>query len=158
MVDIRQVVEANGNIKMNKILNIFDWSKEIMTNKRSWSSFTNEEKNIFNGFMINKILSMNSDYIEIVNYAQIIPHDKKEQLYRFYCDMIPKKYIFSKFIKASKKNVNNDLLEKVALYYECSLGEAEEYISLLRKEGVIDILNKLGIEDKEQKKLIKEIK
>ena len=55
---------------------IFDWSKEIMTNKRPWSSFTNEEKNIFNGFMINKILSQNPDYIEIVNYAQIIPHDK----------------------------------------------------------------------------------
>lgn len=140
------------------IKTIFDWSKEIMTNKRSWSSFTNEEKNIFNGFMINKIISMNPDYIHISNYAQVIPHDKKEQLYKFYCDMIPKRYIFSKFVKGSKKTFNKELLEKVAKYYECSLGEAEEYVHLLRKEGVVDILNKLGIEEKEQKKLIKEIK
>jgi len=140
------------------IKSIFDWTKEIMTTKRSWNLFTNEEKNLFNGFMCNKILSMNSDYIQIVNYAQIIPHDKKEQLYKFYCDMIPKKYIFSKFIKGSKKTTNKDLLEKISKYYECSLGEAEEYISLLRIEGIVDILNKLGVEKKEQKKLIKEIK
>jgi len=140
------------------IKSVFDWIKEIMTNKRSWNSFTNEEKNLFNSFIINKILSMTPDYIHLVNYAQIIPHDKKEQLYKFYCDMIPKKYIFSKFIKGSKKTTNKDLLEKISKYYECSLGEAEEYISLLRIEGIVDILNKLGVEKKEQKKLIKEIK
>lgn len=140
------------------IKSIFDWTKEIMTNKRSWNSFTNEEKNIFNSYMCNKILSMTPDYIQIVNYAQIIPHDKKEQLYKFYCNLIPKGYKFSKFIKGSKKNANKDVLEKVAQYYECSLGEAEEYVSLLRIEGVVDILQKLGLESKEIKKLTKEIK
>ena len=82
--------------------NIFDWTKEIMTRKRSWSSFSEEEKKIFNPFMIHKILSMNYNYIGIVNYIQKIPHNEKEKIYRVYCDMIPKKFIFSPFIKAKK--------------------------------------------------------
>lgn len=137
--------------------NVFDWTKEIMTTKKPWSSFTNEDHNVFNVFMCHKILSMTPDYIHIVNYVQKIPYTEKEKIYRIYCDMIPKKFIFSKYIKSSKKNINNDVAEKIAQYYECSLGEAEEYIPLLRKEGVIDILNKLGIDEKEQKKLIKEL-
>ena len=140
------------------IKSAFDWVKEIMTNKRPWSSFTDEEKNNYNVFMVNKVLSMTPDYVEVINYVQKIPYTEKEKYYRVYCEMIPKKYIFSKYIKSSKKTANKDVLEKVAQFYECSLGEAEEYVSILRKEGVVDILNKLGIEEKEQKKLIKELK
>ncbi|MEK6884761.1 MAG: DNA polymerase clamp loader subunit A, partial [Nanoarchaeota archaeon] len=136
------------------IKSAFDWVKEIMTNKRPWSSFTDEEKNNYNVFMVNKVLSMTPDYVEVINYVQKIPYTEKEKYYRVYCEMIPKKYIFSKYIKSSKKTANKDVLEKVAQFYECSLGEAEEYVSILRKEGVVDILNKLGIEEKEQKKLI----
>lgn len=140
------------------IKTVFDWTKEIMTNKRSWDSFNDDERNIFNVFMIHKILSMTPDYIHLVNYVQKIPYTEKEKIYRIYCELIPKKFIFSKYIKSSKKDTNKDILEKISKYYECSLGEAEEYVSLLRKEGIIDILNKLGIDEKEQKKLIKELK
>jgi hypothetical protein len=137
---------------------IFDWTKEIMTKKRSWSSFSEEERKLFNPFMIHKILSMNYNYIGIVNYIQKIPHNEKEKIYRVYCDMIPKKFIFSPFIKAKKVSVSKNILEKISLFYECSLGEAEEYYYILRKEGIIHILDKMGIEELEYKKLIKEIK
>lgn len=140
------------------INSFFDWIKEIMTNKKPWSSFTDEEKVHFNTFMICRSLSMTQDYTELVNYVQKIPYIEKEKYYRIFCEMIPKKYIFSKYIKSSKKTINKDVLEKVAHFYECSLGEAEEYIDILRKDGVIDILQKLGIEEKEIKKLTKELK
>jgi len=140
------------------IKNVFDWTKEIMTSKRSWKTFTPEEQKSFEPFMVNRILSMNPSYIQLVNYVQKIPYSEKEKLYNIYCEIIPKKFIFSKYIKSSKKSVNKDILEKVSSFYDCSLGEAEEYVHLLRKEGVNDILVKSGVDEKTINKLLKELK
>jgi hypothetical protein len=69
--------------------------------------------------------------------------------------MIPKKKMFLKYIKSSRAKKQEKLLKHIASYYECSLGEAEEYIDILRENGVKNILNQLGVEEKEQKKLLK---
>lgn len=140
-----------------KQFNIFDFIKAIIDTKPSWDTFTPEQQKEFNGFMVNKFLSMNSKYIEIVNYVQGLNIKDSKKLYEIYCWMIPQsKNTYSPFIKNNtKQSTSPVLLEKISQYYECSLGEADEYISLLRKEGVEDILNKLGIEEKEIKKLLK---
>jgi hypothetical protein len=140
-----------------KQFSIFDFIKAIIDTKQSWDTFTPEQQKEFNGFMVNKFLSMNSKYIEIVNYVQGLNVKDSKKLYEIYCWMIPQsKNTYSPFIKNNtKQSTSPVLLEKISQYYECSLGEADEYISLLRKEGVEDILNKLGIEEKEIKKLLK---
>ena len=51
-----------------------------------------------------------------------------------------------------------DLLKYVSEYYQCSFGEAEHYIDILRGDGVREILNEMGIESKESDKLIKKAK
>jgi Fe-S cluster assembly scaffold protein SufB len=71
--------------------------------------------------------------------------------------MLPKKKIFFKYIKSSKKNSNADLIIKLADYFSCSLGEAEEYSTLLKKEDVENILSRLGVNEKESKKLVKDL-
>jgi hypothetical protein len=98
---------------------------------------------------------MNPDYIEFVNLVQTFPYSDKEKIYNIYLYMIPKKKMFLKYIKSSKTKRQEKLLKHIALYYECSLGEAEEYIDILRESGVKSILTKLGVEEKEQKKLLK---
>ena len=55
---------------MTKIKTIFDWVKQMSYDKEPWSSFSNEEHEIFNNFMINKIISMNPNYIELVAEIQ----------------------------------------------------------------------------------------
>jgi len=111
------------------IKNVFDWVKMIMTDKKSWSSFTPEEHKVFEPFMINRILSQTQSYIQLVNYVQKIPYSEKEKLYNIYCEIIPKKFIFSKYIKSSKKSVNKDILEKVSSFYDCSLGRICSFIT-----------------------------
>jgi hypothetical protein len=69
--------------------------------------------------------------------------------------MIPKKNVYLKYIKSSKKNKSKEVAEYVAKYYECSLGEADHYIDILRENGVRDVLWKMGIDKKEQDKLVK---
>jgi len=136
-------------------MTIFDWLKEITSNKSKWESFTEEERASFNPYMMHRLLSMNPEYIEFVNLVQTFPYSDKQKIYNIYLYMIPKKNMFHKYIKSSKKKKQESLLKHVASYYECSLGEAEEYIDILRETGVKSILTKLGIEEKEQKKLLK---
>jgi hypothetical protein len=100
---------------------------------------------------------MSQEYIDIVNYVQTIPHNEKEKIYKIYCDMIPKKNVWLKYIKSSKKHNSNVLLQYVAKEYTISLGEAEEYTYFLGKEGVTDILTRHGVDEKEHKKLLKDL-
>lgn len=145
--------KMSGN-KVKKFT-IFDWMKEIMGNKRPWGTFTTEEQNEFNGFLINKMLSMNPNFIQIVNYMQIIPYSNKEKLYRIYCDFIPKGYIYSPYIKGKNNNKSTDLLSIISRYYMCSNEQSSEYIDILGKDGVGEILDKMGIDEKEKTKLLK---
>jgi hypothetical protein len=136
-------------------MTIFDWLKEITSNKSKWESFTEEEQTSFNPYMMHRLLSMNPEYIEFVNLVQTFPYSDKQKIYNIYLYMIPKKNMFHKYIKSSKKKKQESLLKHIANYFECSFGEAEEYIDILRETGVKSILTKLGIEEKEQKKLLK---
>jgi hypothetical protein len=143
----------NGNIN-----NIFGFLKQINGDKKPWSSFTDEDHKQFTVYMIHRYISMYEPYIEVANYAQLLPQNDKEKIYNFYCEMIPKSNIWLKYIKGSQEKVSENLLKHIANYYTISFREAEEYISILGKEGVKNILEKSGIEDKEIKKLLKEIK
>jgi len=136
-------------------MTIFDWLKEITYNKSKWESFTEEDKKSFEPYMIHRFLSMNPEYIEFVNLVQTFPYTDKEKIYSIYLYMIPKNNMFFKYIKSSKKKKQESLLKHIANYFECSFGEAEEYIDILRESGVKSILTKLGIGEKEQKKLLK---
>jgi hypothetical protein len=136
-------------------MKIFDWLNQITYEKQPWNSFTEEDKKSFEPYMIHRFLSMNPEYIEFVNLVQTFPYTNKEKIYNIYLYMIPRKKMFLKYIKSSTKKKQEKLLGYVASYYECSLGEANEYIDILRENGVKDILNKMGVDEKEQKKLLK---
>jgi hypothetical protein len=137
---------------------IFDWLKEITTNKTSWASFTEDQRESFNSYMVHRFVSMYEGYTEVANYGQRIPYPDKEKTYKYYCSMLPKKNVFLKYIKSSKKKPSNSLLQHVADFYTISLGEAEDYLYILKKEGIEHILEKSGVDEKEIKKLLKEVK
>ena len=136
-------------------MKIFDWLNQITYEKQPWNSFTEEDKKSFEPYMIHRFLSMNPEYIEFVNLVQVFQVTDTEKIYNIYLYMIPKKKMFLKYIKSSAKKRQEKLLGYIASYYECSLGEANEYIDILRENGVKDILNKIGVDEKEQKKLLK---
>jgi len=144
-------MDTNGNTKIN----FFTVLKYITYEKKPWCNLTQEEQDLFNPYLCHRFLSMNPEYIEFVNLVQTFPYSDKKKIYDIYLYMIPKKNMFLKYIKSTKKKKQESLLKHIATYYECSLGEAEEYIDIIREPGVKSILTKLGVEDKEQKKLLK---
>jgi hypothetical protein len=98
---------------------------------------------------------MDIRYIELANYIQTIPYDNKHQLYQIYREMIPKSKVFLKYLKSKTKKKPATLIEYVSKYFECSLGEAEEYIDILRDHGTRKVLYDMGMDEKEVEKLLK---
>ena len=127
----------------------FEWLKQITVEKRDWSSFTEEEQDGFNAFIINRALSFNKDYIQVVEMAMMysMPPDK---LYDFYKDIIPKKPMWNKWIK-STISWNEEELQSIAIYFECGTREVKDFLDLLALEDKVIILNEIkGFEKKKK--------
>jgi hypothetical protein len=143
---------------MNSPTTIFEWLNEITINKTPPENFSQESWDKWNSYMIHRYLSMNMDYIDIVNYVQKINPQSKKQIYTIYREMIPKKKVWLKYVKNEDKKNYKEIAEYVADYLECSLGEADLYIDILQEVGVRSILWKMGVDEDETEKLIKKAK
>ena len=138
-----------------QIKDIWGWLNEITLYKTPIENISEESWDKWNSYIIHRYVSMNINYIEVANYIQTIPYDSKQQIYQIYKEMIPKQKTFLKYIKSRTKKQPATLIEYVAKYFECGLGEAEEYIDILRETGTRRILYDMGMQDKEIDKLLK---
>ena len=122
-------------------MNIFDHIKNITTNK---GPYLGDEG--WNNWMINRYLSMDQDYVEVVNIVQKNTWQMKgEYLYNLYKDLIPKQYKFLKYIKPTKKVVyNQEEVDAVSTYFEVSKKQAKEYISMLPKDELETIKQQIN--------------
>lgn len=134
---------------------VWKWLDEIVYFKTPVEDISEESWDNWNSYTVNRSISMNQNFIELVNFVQTVPYDQKKQIYSIYKEMIPKRKMFFKWIKSNTKKKPTTLVEYVAKYFECGLGEAEEYIDILREHGVQRILHDMGLDDKEIKKLSK---
>lgn len=144
----------NGNIK-NRTKNVFDWVKEINTTKSHPDSFTDEDWDKFNSYVVHKVLSMNPNFLELVNEAQSLPPTSKKEIYSIYREFIPRNKQWYKYIKSKTKLPNKDLIELLRNYYNLSSREVIDYIKILDKEDIEALLTSLGKEEKEINKLLK---
>tara|TARA_R110001606_G_scaffold73050_7_gene168332 strand:+ start:1695 stop:2108 length:414 start_codon:yes stop_codon:yes gene_type:complete len=136
-------------------MTVFNWLNEITVKKSPSSQFSQEDWNDWNSYMVHRFLSMNTSYIDIVNLAQKFHPTDKKGIYNFYKEILPKKKIWNKYIKTKNKNDRKELNKIISNYLELGIDEVNSYIPILNKAGVTDILNRIGLEPKEIKKLIK---
>ena len=69
--------------------------------------------------------------------------------------MIPKGKSYFKYIKSKTKQPNKELIEKLTPYFKLGSSEIITYINILDKKDLTNILNEMGVDDKEKKKLLK---
>ena len=129
--------------------NIFDWLKAINNTKPPVESFTDKDWEVWNSYMIHRFISMNPDYIELVNFIQDYPPQNKKAIYSIYKEYIPKNNKWNKYIKSNVKQHKSELLSYLAKYWECSQNEVKEYLNFLEDDEVLRILNSMGIQPKE---------
>lgn len=136
-------------------MNLFDWLKEINYKKSPIDSFTNKDWDEFNAYMVHRFLSMNPDFLELVNEVQSLPPTDKQQIYSIYREYIPKNNKWNKYVKSTVKPRNKDLIQYLTNYFQLSTREIKEYINLLGDAEINRILSNIGLEPKEIKLLLK---
>lgn len=127
----------------------------LTAEKKSWSSLSDEEKKNFNVFFMNRILSFDEDIVEIVNFMQKNSNIPVEQYYNFWLNNLPSKRLYLKYLKKNKSSENNDLLLSLANYLSISSREVREYIHMIDKKILHNILGNIGYDQKQIKKLLK---
>jgi hypothetical protein len=137
------------------IKNTFGWMPHINTKKTPIDEFSDEDWDMFNSYVIHRVLSMNPDYLELVNEVQTILPQNKKEIYSIYKEFIPKNNKWSKYIKSTTKTKSKELISYLKGYWECSNKEALEYYNLLDKSEIVSILNSIGLNKKDIKQLLK---
>jgi len=157
--------KIKGKSEKIKTIGLFDHLKAITDNDYDSEYFDNlseRAKKTFDVYMINRFLSMNPDWVYLVNYfQQYTQFVSRKEVYAFYSSMIPTRRIFLKYIKGEKEaKYNAELINLVRSKYEVSKKEALEYLEIFYMiPGGIKALTKLcqdyGNDEKEIKKLLK---
>jgi hypothetical protein len=152
--------KRNGKKSLVKKKSLFDHVNQVtaVQNPNYWEDISDEDKKTWSNYMVNRFLSMKSDWVDLVNEVQKYPLEPKE-LYKVYTSILPKKKQWLRYIKGDKKmKYPKWVYEIVAKHLQCSMREAgdavEMYdISMGGQAELADILFKYGVEEKEVRKL-----
>lgn len=141
---------------------LFDHLKQITDNQnpKYWDTLDESETKTFSSYMIFRFLSMKYEWVELIAdlqpYLQEIP---PKTLYLTLIDVLPKSRTFLKYMKPNKGEDYEDwIIDLVAMKYEVSKLEAEEYVKILYsiKEGhqrLKEIAESYGVDIKMIRKL-----
>ena len=125
-------------------MNPFDHLKNLHTKKRTWNDFNDEEKKSFNVFIVNKGLSMNPNYLGIVNMVQnftgLNQILSQKEVFNIYFNLLPSKFRFYKWIKGEKTKKDKEKAEYLAMHFKVSTREAYDYLQILDKKTINKIL------------------
>ena len=139
-------------------MTIIDWMNQLLVHKKHWDDFTEDEQKKFSPFIINRWLSMDKEFIEIVNIFQkySIGTLEPREVYKWYCDILPKGKRFNKYIKSKKnKKYDSELVDMLVTYFECSKLQVKDSLDLIDKGELLEILEKYGTDIKTIKRLLK---
>jgi len=150
----------NGKKSLVKKKSLFDHVNQVtaVQNPNYWEDISDEDKKSWSNYMINRFLSMKSDWIDLVNEVQKYPLEPKE-LYKVYTSILPKKKQWLRYIKGDKKmKYPKWVYEIVAKHLQCSMREANDAVEMYDishggQAELADILLKYGTENKEIRKL-----
>lgn len=124
---------------MREKYKLFDFVDAITTTKEDLFQDP-EAKMDYVPFLVNKAMSFYGDTVLYANELNQHASLPKEQQFYFYLNSIPKKKRFSKWVNKDKESKS---LNIVMEYYNYSAREAENVLSVLTKEQLTMIEEKL---------------
>ena len=139
-------------------MTIIDWMNQLLVHKKHWNEFSEDEQKKFSPFIINRWLSMDKEFIEIVNVFQkyAIGTLESREVYKWYCNVLPRGKRFNKYIKSKlNKKYDKELVNIITNHFECSKSQVQEYLELIDKEELKSILEMYGLDKKTMKRLCK---
>ena len=145
--------------KVVKKKSLFDHITQITSvqNPNYWDEISDEDKKSWSNYMVNRFLSMKTDWIELVNELQKY-NLKPKELYKLYTNILPKGKQWLKYTKGRNiMSPPNWLINIVVNHEQISKKEAVEYIDLLMltEGGMLELgelSRKWGVEETKIKK------
>jgi hypothetical protein len=140
---------------------IFQHIANVTHIKPDPNTYTESDWKSYSPYMMNKWLSMYRGYVDVIDLIQPYYGLDKKTHFKMLSSLLPKKKVFTKYIKGKKDaKYNPELISILCTYYEVSKDEIKSYLQLFFQDKVrildlISILKKYGRTDKEIKKLIK---
>ena len=143
----------------NRAMSITDHLKNIHNTTKKWEDMTEEEQKSFSIFIVNKYLSMNPNYLEMVNALQqyTVGTLKAKEVFKLYSGLLFGRLEYHPYIKKrTKDKYKDELLTYLSMYFETSKANIIEYLDISFKtndgiEYIIDILQKYGLNEKKIK-------
>lgn len=140
---------------------LFDHLNAIYENQSLdyFDSLDEDSKKTYSGYMVNRLLSMNADYIPVINvFQEYLNTVSPRESYLFFAGFIPRGRQYNGYIK-SKAAKDHELwvIDLVAQHFDVSRQDAREYLVLFYKtdHGKADlkqIMESHGIDPKQIKK------
>lgn len=128
--------------------------------KNYWESLTESDRKTWSTYMICRFLSMNEEWVDIVNEIQPIVQGLEPKLvYQVLIGIIPKSKKYLKYVKGTKELQNEEwLVDLVKKTYEVGNYQANTYIKILGsteigRQTIVDICEMYGTDPKKIKKL-----
>jgi hypothetical protein len=148
--------------KRDDTKNVFDFITAITQDQsiEYFDSLTEEEVKLYkkSRYMINKILSMNPEYAEVIGLIQKYNGMPDRAHYMFLSGVLPKKKQFNKYIKSTAETKYPTwLISLIKNHFTVSSVEAVEYLDILytqNKDEVLHICKMYAVDPK----LLKELK
>ena len=144
---------------MIKKKSLFDHINQVTSvqNPNYWDEISDEDKKSWSNYMVNRFLSMKTDWIELVNELQKY-NLKPKELYKLYTNILPKGKQWLKYTKGRNDMSHpNWLINVVVNHEQISKKEAIEYIDMLMltEGGMLELgelSRKWGVEETKIKK------
>jgi hypothetical protein len=139
-------------------MTIIDWMNQLLVHKKPWDEFSKDEQKKFSPFIINRWLSMDNEFIEIVNVFQkySIGTLEPREVYKWYRSVLPSGKRFNKYVKGKRdKKYDKELVNIISNHFECSKLETKNHLKIIDKEELKSILEMYGKDKKTIKRLCK---
>jgi len=123
-------------------------------------NLSEEDAKTYNIYMINRFLSMNPSWADMVNEIQQYSYQLKGGgIHRVYNEILPKKKIFLKYVKPKdNKKYNPIAISILKKYFEIGESQAKEYYDTYMSSKVLlysflDIIKLYGLSKSDYKKV-----
>ena len=124
-------------------LGLFDYWANLTSKKVMINADAKDEVSGYSPYMINRLTSMINIYISFS--AAMTKYDlPKDVHYRFWYNILPKRYIKFTYLKKTKQEDTEDVESKVAEYFEAGTRDAALIMKLLSKDDKKSICKKFG--------------
>jgi hypothetical protein len=140
---------------------MIDHLNAIYTNQALdyYDTLPHDDQKTYSAYMINRFLSMNLDYVCVVNeFQEYLNEISPRESYLFFSQLVPKGKQFNRYVKSATQHQYEEwMVDHVATYFAVAKRDAVKYITIMYMtvEGKAELRHICEIYQVDSKKLSK---